>query len=164
LKGVGLKVLGENIKKIREAKNIGVNELARRSGVTSAYISEIEHGKKANPSQSIISSIAAALDFPVSLFYSDLSTIDNVVKELYKISDFTGNIENCSENEKIDILTDALTQDLSLFTELDKFTQHKILEACKKPDIKYLSEPLTPDEYAAVSAFLQTFSDMKNSK
>lgn len=54
---------GENIKKIREKKNISGKLLAKLSGYAPSYISELEHDK-ATPTISTISDIAQALEVP----------------------------------------------------------------------------------------------------
>ena len=40
---------GANLKKYRNEKNLGINELGRKIGVSGAYISALETGKKQNP-------------------------------------------------------------------------------------------------------------------
>ena len=58
-------MLSKNLRIIRESRGIGVNELARRSGVNANYISAIENGRRENPSKEILSKIADALEIPV---------------------------------------------------------------------------------------------------
>ena len=59
-------ILGNNLKYIRLSKCIGVNELGRKSGVNSSYISAIERGAKTNPSTETLKRMAKALDVPLS--------------------------------------------------------------------------------------------------
>ena len=40
---------GENLKKFREEKQLGVNQLALKSGVSAAQISRFENGKRKTP-------------------------------------------------------------------------------------------------------------------
>lgn len=54
--------IGNGIKTIRKQKGIKANELARKSGVTPAYISMIETKAKANISSEVIDDICAALE------------------------------------------------------------------------------------------------------
>lgn len=58
-------MFGENIRKIREFKNIGLNELSRLSGVNASYISALERDEKKNPSVMTLNKLAAALDVTV---------------------------------------------------------------------------------------------------
>jgi transcriptional regulator with XRE-family HTH domain len=54
-------VFGENIKRIRENKGLGVNELSRLSGVNASYISALERGEKENPTVNTLEKLADAL-------------------------------------------------------------------------------------------------------
>jgi len=58
------KKLAENMKKIRERKNMSQGDICRDLGVDRAYISNIESGKQ-NPTLSTIERIAKALDVTV---------------------------------------------------------------------------------------------------
>ena len=49
------------IKQIRQSKNIGLNELARISDLSPAYLSSLERKIKVNPSVKTIKKIAVAL-------------------------------------------------------------------------------------------------------
>lgn len=56
--------IGQNIKKLREKKNIKQAELAEKTGVTQAMICQIERGTK-NPSLQVGVDIAKVLDCTV---------------------------------------------------------------------------------------------------
>ncbi|KND50384.1 MAG: hypothetical protein AB202_01870 [Parcubacteria bacterium C7867-007] len=58
------KKLGENIRRIREEKQMMQIDLCRKLNVDGAYISNIENGKS-NPTLSTIERIARALDVSV---------------------------------------------------------------------------------------------------
>lgn len=58
------KRLGENLKKIRTAKNISQIKIASILGVDRSFISNIENGKN-NPTLSTITNLAKALEVPV---------------------------------------------------------------------------------------------------
>lgn len=53
---------GEDIKKMRNKKGLSSRELARRAGVSQAYISQLETGKNNNPTNEMIKKIAKGLD------------------------------------------------------------------------------------------------------
>jgi len=55
-------MFSKNLKKIRESKNIGINELGRLTGLSPSYLSALEKGKKTNPSRETIEKIANALE------------------------------------------------------------------------------------------------------
>ena len=62
-------LFGRKIRAARKAATLSRDRVAERAGITSNYLGEIERGEKW-PSIEIISSIAAALDVPPSLFLS----------------------------------------------------------------------------------------------
>ncbi len=57
---------GDRLKSIRESKNIGVNELGRRTGISPSYISALETGTKKNPSYEVLNKFADALGIPLT--------------------------------------------------------------------------------------------------
>lgn len=64
-------MVGNCLKKIREQKSIGVNELSRLSGVNASYISAIENGRRTNISTDIIKKLATALNIDQSDLLQD---------------------------------------------------------------------------------------------
>lgn len=58
--------MSENVKKFRELLGWSQNELAKRSGVSQPYISELEDGKADNPSMKTLEKLANALGVYVS--------------------------------------------------------------------------------------------------
>lgn len=56
-----ISIEGQNIKKIREQKNIGITELAKKAKVGIATISELESGIRKRPSSTTLKKIADAL-------------------------------------------------------------------------------------------------------
>lgn len=60
-------MIGENLRKVREEKGFGVNQLSRMSGVNASYISALERGEKKNPGVAILKKLCDAMD--ISLEY-----------------------------------------------------------------------------------------------
>jgi HTH-type transcriptional regulator, competence development regulator len=54
------------IKRLRQEKGLSQQALAARVGVTAAYITMLERGKKTNPSLDILKKLAKALGVPVT--------------------------------------------------------------------------------------------------
>lgn len=77
--------LGENIKIIRSFRNLTLSKLAKKVSVSVGYLSDIEKGKKTNPSMNFLSKIAEALDVPLDylLRTSLLAVIEDRVLELH---------------------------------------------------------------------------------
>lgn len=57
---------GEKLKQIREAKRLGVNQLALKSGVSASQISRFENGKRKDPQIDTAKKLAKALDVSVT--------------------------------------------------------------------------------------------------
>ncbi len=62
--------VGKNINSIRKQKNITLQELARRSGLTKSYLSRIERSQKAPP-YSTVNRVAIALEVEVAYLLSE---------------------------------------------------------------------------------------------
>lgn len=77
-------MIGDNIKKIRESKSIGVNELARIANVNASYISAIERNEKNNPSIKILNKIASALGVSMDDFFKEVQAIETVISNAKK--------------------------------------------------------------------------------
>lgn len=58
--------LGALVKSLREAAEMNQPELAKTAKVTTAYISQLESGKKKNPSLDVLKRLAKALGVPVT--------------------------------------------------------------------------------------------------
>lgn len=95
-------MFGENIKKIREIKGLGLNELSRLSGVNASYISALERDEKKNPSVAILEKLANALEVNIdeimkteTVTNNDLDNWDNNCNQireeatLYETGEFT---------------------------------------------------------------------------
>lgn len=79
-------MIGDNLKRIREINNIGLNELSRLSGVNASYISAIERGEKSNPSAEILEKLANALKIPIQQFFIDNKSFSNELLSAIQIS------------------------------------------------------------------------------
>jgi len=58
--------LSRVIKTLRQEKGLSQKALAEQVGVTDAYITMLESGKRKNPSLDILKKLAKALDVPVT--------------------------------------------------------------------------------------------------
>jgi transcriptional regulator with XRE-family HTH domain len=63
----------ENIKRIRQAKRVSLEQLAKIAGLTKGYISKIEHSQKAPPISTLFK-IAKALDTEASVLIAEASS------------------------------------------------------------------------------------------
>ena len=78
------------VRQIRESKNISLNELSRRTGISRAYLFDLEYNRKFNPTFKILSSIANALEVSIKdLFYTKLD-IEKLREEMHARIDMFG--------------------------------------------------------------------------
>ena len=56
-----MKTLGQRIRELRELKDLSLRELAKEIGVSAAFLSDVELGRR-YPSEKVLSSIAQSLD------------------------------------------------------------------------------------------------------
>lgn len=62
--------VGQRIRKFRKQRDLVIDDLAERSGLSRAYISQVETGK-AIPSLTALEGLANALDIPISYLFVD---------------------------------------------------------------------------------------------
>lgn len=94
------------IKEVREKKNISQNKLSEISGVSRAYLYNIENNLKTNISLEILFKISKALNVNVkNLFYTTFD-IEDLKQEMYKcIADTSINSKEVLEiSQLIDLL------------------------------------------------------------
>jgi transcriptional regulator with XRE-family HTH domain len=84
---IDLKRLGENIRYLRQGKNLSLADLAAKSGVSKTYISDLENGLGGRPNVQYLYKIATALETTIdalislSLKPSQRKTVPTVSKE-----------------------------------------------------------------------------------
>lgn len=79
-----------NIKNIRKNKKISLNKLHQMTGVSRAYLYDLENNRRFNPTLFILQKIAEELEVNIKdLFYS-LNDIDNLKEEMYRRIDEYG--------------------------------------------------------------------------
>lgn len=68
-------MLGDNIRKIRKAQKVSINNLSKMSGVSLGYLSDIENNKGTNPTTETLEKLAAALNVTVDEFFKEDITL-----------------------------------------------------------------------------------------
>ena len=124
-----------NLKKYRNEKGLGINELGRKIGVSGAYISALETGKKVNPSLDVIDKISSALDIPSSFLTSSSyneSINNNQINEGYNKFEVSKQFFNLlgykidfKESNEV-ILIDDVEYSLDQFDSLLDMLKHSI--------------------------------------
>lgn len=87
--------IGEYIKKIREEKNLSLNQLALYSGVSAAHLSRIERGLR-EPSPEVLRKIAAAL----KVSYEELMKVAGYLDEKPTVTPVTNLETRQVENQE----------------------------------------------------------------
>lgn len=93
-------MLGDNIKKIMESKNISSKELAAKAEITQTYLSYILNNKRKNPSMEVLNKIASILEVSVNLLF-DPPIKPEDMKESYKYINQVGGLDDNDCNETI---------------------------------------------------------------
>jgi transcriptional regulator with XRE-family HTH domain len=71
-------LIGERIKRARKSRGLTLHDLARKSGLTAGYISQIENNK-ALPSVATIFNLGNVLDCPLTFFFDRDGPSDRIV-------------------------------------------------------------------------------------
>ena len=70
-----VRALGEQLRAQRQAAGLSLRELSERTDVSNAYLSQLERGLN-EPSLSVLSAIAAALDVPLGTLLARAGLLD----------------------------------------------------------------------------------------
>lgn len=134
---------GEGIKKLRSEKGLTSSELAKRSGISQAYLSQLESGKNKNPTPDILNKLSKGLGLSYAYFlirvgYIDFEQLKKEAKEETDLS-FTLNKTLSSDdsfdlNEVIKIEYNLKYKDYILTTE-DKVFLKELLERTFKDNL-----------------------------
>jgi transcriptional regulator with XRE-family HTH domain len=138
---------GIKVKQLRAEKKLSVRKLAAYAGLSKTTISEIENNIVTNPTRDTIERLAKALDIPAGLLLEENETLQNLSENLYGEAEFKGSLNNLSKDEKINMLKEIMVQEPKVFYEAT-------------PKKSYIG-PLTPNEYAALSAYLDIYRKSK---
>jgi len=85
---IDLKKLGENIRFLRTGRGWALADLARESGISKAYLSDLENGSAGKPNIQYVYSIARALDTTLDqLLHETVASNDAVTSSEAVLSD-----------------------------------------------------------------------------
>jgi transcriptional regulator with XRE-family HTH domain len=80
-------MLGDNIRRVRTKKGIGLNKLASMAGISAGYLSDLENNKVQNPTMEKLKSIADALG--VSLDRLTGEAVSSIIEERLEVLGIT---------------------------------------------------------------------------
>ena len=95
-----------NIRNVRKNKKISLRKLSDMTGISRAYLYDLENNRRFNPTLFILQKIAEELEVNIKdLFYS-LNDIDNLKEEMYRRIDEYGidSKETLEVSQVIDLL------------------------------------------------------------
>lgn len=106
--------LGTYIRRLRESKKLGVNQLATYSGISAAQISRIETGERKQPRPETIAKLAQALKIPYEVLMEKAGYINQMdQKSSEDINTAFYDFDGLSEEEK-----EYLERQLEIFRDL----------------------------------------------
>jgi transcriptional regulator with XRE-family HTH domain len=114
LKGDVCMAVGNNIKKLRQSKNISLRKLAEMAGVSKTTLNEIENDIVTNPTLDTLEKVSKALNVPIGLLTSKEDTIQELSDNLFDFAEFKG-MDNIPEQGRKKLLRDLIIQEPELF-------------------------------------------------
>jgi len=135
--------IGLFIRKVREKKNISIRKLAKYSGVSPAYISQLENNYRKNPTTHVLRSLCDGLDVEYEDFLLQFNQLTKQgVKECHH---FYKQYKNDNQNtEKRNDIYDAEYEDLyDLLTKNDNvYYKNKLLSQTDKEKVLTILQTL----------------------
>lgn len=95
--------IGTFIRKLREDQNMSIRQLAKYTGVSPAYISQIENNYRKNPTQHVLRSLADGLSIEYNEFILQINQLAKTGVEEQKF--FYGQQKECRFDSKSKQLT-----------------------------------------------------------
>ena len=97
--------IGKQLKQVRLAKDLVIDQVAELAGLSRAYISQVENGK-ASPSLEVLRKLATALDVPMASLVVDTEfTVVVTRSDARQILQFGGDSSSSSESRLIHLLS-----------------------------------------------------------
>ena len=142
---------GEFLKDIRKKdKKMTMRELERRSGISQAYISQIENGKRQIPKPITLEKLAKGLNVP----YEDLMIAAGYMEEPLSINDMMDNFKS-KTNGKYH-LNETYPFDLNNFF-IDDDYKLETRQSTIKLIPKYKDQELTKEDLKKINKFVEAY-------
>lgn len=142
-------MLGDNIVRIRELRNMKSGMLAKSVGISPGYLSDIENNIKKNPSKDVLEKIAFVLETNLSNLYSteeklelalgSLNEINKTVENYYTEVHHLYNADNADKNYpdngiELDSETYALFRKMEKLSKKDRTVVEVLVEQLLKEE------------------------------
>ena len=79
-----------NIRNIRKSKKISLRKLSDMTGISRAYLYDLESNRRFNPTLFILQKIAEVLEVDIKELFYSLNEIDDLKEEMYRRIDKFG--------------------------------------------------------------------------
>lgn len=79
-----------NIRNIRKSKKISLRKLSDMTGISRAYLYDLESNRRFNPTLFILQKIAEVLEVDIKELFYSLNELDNLKEEMYRRMDEYG--------------------------------------------------------------------------
>ncbi|MBD7939467.1 helix-turn-helix transcriptional regulator [Cytobacillus sp. Sa5YUA1] len=91
--------LGDYLKRLRKSNNYTLREAEAKTGVPNTYISNLENGKKKNPSMETLYKLSKGYKSSYTLLLSEAGYEDEVAKRQSRALDFFSNVDEILKGE-----------------------------------------------------------------
>jgi len=111
-------LIGDNIVKIRKSKGMSLSLCAKKIGISSGYLSDIENNIKKNPSVKVLEKISFVFEISIGTLLSNeekLSLINDTINKYQASKPYTEEVE-------IDAETNLLMNDIKKLSKKDRIT------------------------------------------
>ena len=111
-------MIGDNIVKIRKSKGMSLSLCAKKIGISSGYLSDIENNIKKNPSVKVLEKISFVFEISIGTLLSNeekLSLINDTINKYQASKPYTEEVE-------IDAETNLLMNDIKKLSKKDRIT------------------------------------------
>lgn len=141
--------IGKRIKEVRKERKITLKELSDKIGYSSAYISQIENGKRSKPSHDFLQKVSDHLDISISYITTGRKTVSDLTEEELKEQI---KVSTRLFNEKQERLRSSLKEEFKELAEYDlSFNETNFLNQA----IIFLKESTGPDLIILTSILTQ---------
>ncbi len=79
-----------NIRNIRKSKKISLRKLSDMTGISRAYLYDLESNRRFNPTLFILQKIAEVLEVNIKELFYSLNELENLKEEMYRRIDVYG--------------------------------------------------------------------------
>jgi transcriptional regulator with XRE-family HTH domain len=132
-----IKEFGQYLRKLRKKENLTINQLVEKSGVSNAYISQLENGKRGIPSPEILERLSPFLNVEYEDLLQKVGYLNRDVRNHVVHPGFNefNNIENYSEllNSSLESMVKSIIKEKRKFSQKEQNIEHSIvnfLRAC----------------------------------